>query len=697
MGMKIIEYARHKARLLRRRVRNAVFVPKTDFERELVEAGFSFESWLKRRRSAPRQYVELGAAHARHLAAVQPDRAAATVTDAEQVLRHQFDLLGSGPFTPVDPARPVRPDGYVPIDWYVDPVRRLRFPTGVPHREWKLYEMRPANADVKYPWELARCQHWPTLGQAWRLTSDPRFAVEIANELDDFVEANPVGIGINWTCTMDVALRAANWCLGLALVLDCPSLDRDFWRRAYRAVFDHGRFIYENLENVYEVTSNHFLSNVIGLHFIAAEFPELAQGRAWQAFCLKSLETEINIQVLPDGADFESAVPYHRLVTELFMGSARLAELQGTPLSAHYRERLAAMVDYVVGVMRPDGLMPVIGDADDGRLHVFTDYVRWNRQDARHLLAPAAMLLKRPDWLRHAGDAGRWEATWWGFDPGEIRCEDQPPSDHTRLFPEAGVAIARCGGNYLAVTNAIVGTKGFGNHKHNEQLGFEYHAHGVPVLVDPGSYVYTSDFAARNLFRSTAYHNTVMVDGQEQNETNPEWIFRLIEKAEPEHLAFEETGHTVVYRGRHKGYGRFDGAVLHERSFTFFKATGVLLIHDVLDGAGEHDLLWHFHAAPGVEAIAERPGSYALTAGGRSFRLAVAPDLAGEVVDAWYSPSYGVRVAVKAIDLRCRHAFEGRSEWRTVIGPCEHLDDTMLQHLLQGEDRMATLSSPAAL
>ena len=70
-----------------------------------------------------------------------------------------------------------------------------------------LRRMRPPNADVKYPWELARCQHWVTLGQACRLTGDDRFAREIANELDDFVEANPVGLGINWTCTMDVGTR----------------------------------------------------------------------------------------------------------------------------------------------------------------------------------------------------------------------------------------------------------------------------------------------------------------------------------------------------------------------------------------------------------------------------------------------------------------------------------------------------------
>ena len=35
----------------------------------------------------------------------------------------------------------------------------------------------------------------------------------------------------------------------------------------------------------------------------------------------------MRVQVLPDGADYESSVPYHRLVAELFLAGDRLAQL----------------------------------------------------------------------------------------------------------------------------------------------------------------------------------------------------------------------------------------------------------------------------------------------------------------------------------------------------------------------------------
>ena len=48
---------------------------------------------------------------------------------------------------------------------------------------------------------------------------------------------------------------------------------------------------------------------------------------------------------------------------------------------------------------------------------------------------------------------------------------------------------SRCGRGcsrsaYLLVTNAR-GTNGFGNHKHNDLLSFEFHSDGTPLIVDP--------------------------------------------------------------------------------------------------------------------------------------------------------------------------------------------------------------------
>jgi hypothetical protein len=632
----------------------------------LARTRSSVEPWVGRCREVTALYVSIGDDAVAALRARDPHRAQQTIVAAKRVLRHQFDLLGSGPYVPADPDRSIR-DGYTPIDWYLDPVRRLRFPRGVPHKQWNLLEMRPGNADVKYPWELARCQHWGVLGQAYRLTRNDRFAIEIARELDDFVEANPTGVGINWTCTMDVGLRAVSWAVAFDLVRDSGALDEAFWSRANRALFDHGVFIRANLENTYEVTSNHFLSNLLGLQFAAAAFADLSQAREWNAFARASLEHELEVQVLPDGADYESSIPYHRLVTELFLGAARLADYQRAPLSARYRSRLRAMVAYLVAVTRPDGLMPQVGDADDGRLHVFEGYGATTPQDARHLFGPAAGMFDDSELLTMAGGAGAWEAAWWGLDLSRMQPADAPQRA-TRLFPDAGIAVVHAeGGHYLIATNGTVGTNGFGNHKHNDLLSFEFHHGGIPLVVDPGSFVYTSDADARNRFRGTAYHNTVMIDAVEQNELRPDWLFRLFETSNAESVCFDDRPDVAEYVGRHHGYERLADPVTHERTFRLFKATGKLAIVDRLIGRGRHEVRWHFHLAPGITADRLPDARVELAGAGRRWILAIPPGLDVTIQSAQYSPSYGVATACAAVDLAARVTLEGEKTWQFSI------------------------------
>lgn len=605
--------------------------------------------WLQERRATGRLYADLPDPVVQYLRRRWPERVERTRLAANRVCDHVFDLLGSGPRQVHDAARTSHADGYRPIDWASDPVAGLRFPVGFPHSQWRA-DMRPGMADIKWPWEIGRCQHWVALGQAFRLTSDERYAVELVRQHADFLDANPVGTGVQFVCTMDVAIRALNWALAFELIRSSLAFDDEVAARGYRSLFDLGVFIEGNLENKYEVTSNHFLSNVVGLYGMGLVFRDLPAGARWLRQGREWLEQEMRVQVLEDGADYESSIPYHRLVAELFLSGARLAQLEGTALSPAYLSRLRQMFDFLATVARPDGLMPQVGDADDGRLHIFTDYGTWRPQDGRHVLGPAAFIFNEPAWREAAGDDGAWEAAWWGANN-----QDAPgvasPSAVSRLFPYAGIAVVRNAEAYLLVTNGRVGTNGFGNHKHNDLLSFEYHAQGVPLVVDPGSYVYTSAPEARNLFRATAYHNTLRVDGIEQNELRLDYLFRMFETSSVEHLGFDDTPAHTEYRGRHTGYSRLTEPVSHERVFRLAKADGSLVITDRIGGSGRHLLQWHLHLAPGVEPRQLELGEFELVAGGRRWVLRTPRELASTIADGWYSPSYGRRELCRVLDF----------------------------------------------
>jgi hypothetical protein len=198
-------------------------------------------------------------------------------------------------------------------------------------------------------------------------------------------------------------------------------------------------------------------------------------------------------------------------------------------------------------------------------------------------------------------------------------------------------------------------------------LSFEYHHAGLPLIVDPGSYVYTSDANARNRFRGTGYHNTVCVDGVEQNELRPDWLFRLFESSNAEHVSFEDGPDAAEYVGRHHGYERLPQPVLHERRIRLVKPSGTLVIVDRLSGRGEHDVRWHFHLSPGVAAERISDTTVSLTASGRRWTLTMPAGLQVTIMAAAYSPSYGVAAPCVAIDLSLRATIDGDRTYEFAI------------------------------
>ena len=103
---------------------------------QLALANLTRDSWLEGRRAAGRLYADLSDDEVISLAARCPAQGEQTRASAERVLRHEFDLLGSGWRAVVDPTRPPRTNGYRPIDWAVDPIAGLRFPTGFTYSDW---------------------------------------------------------------------------------------------------------------------------------------------------------------------------------------------------------------------------------------------------------------------------------------------------------------------------------------------------------------------------------------------------------------------------------------------------------------------------------------------------------------------------------------------------------------------------------
>jgi uncharacterized heparinase superfamily protein len=560
------------------------------------------------------------------------------VQAADTVCRHEFDLLGSGP---------TRLGERVP--WHVD------FKTGC---RWPLryaFDLDPNSldrpSDVKVPWELSRCQHFATLGQAYALTGDERFAREFVRQVTDWLDANPWGYGVNWLGPMDVALRAIGWLWGFDLLARSVACETPGFRsRFLRGLFLHGEFLAANLE-VDEVNGNHYLVDGVGLVALGLFFRDAPKGRRWLTRGKRIVFDEMQAQVHEDGVDIEQSLAYHRLVLEAFLTAGLLLRLPRRGTAAGILGQARTHAEFVLLYTKPDGQAPLIGDADDGRIQKLGEQPV---TDHRYLRSTGAVLFERGDFKRGAGRF--WEESYWLLGPAALDAFEKLPEPAalpgSHAFPEGGFYVLRNADAHLVVDCGEVGLRGLGGHGHNDVLSFELHLAGMNVVTDCGAYLYTASREWRNRFRSTAFHNTVEVDGEELNRSaDPDDLFRLRYDAVPAGVRWAPDEAWDRLQAGHRGYERLPAPVSHVRTFLLHREAPVVLVRDRLDGRGTHRLVWRFHLDPGLQAEVEG-AEIRLVGPARAVVLTLLNRPAGlalYVEPGWVSRRYGVKQTTRVV------------------------------------------------
>lgn len=268
-------------------------------------------------------------------------------------------------------------------------------------------------ADALYTWQLSRWQFVITLYKWFAISHNSRMVEIFVDLWVDWLKSNHCPRGINWTNSMEVAIRVCNWLWAWWAFREHPAWTDEFNEKFLKSVWQHGWYIEHNLENKGGIRTNHYLSDIVGLLFIGAMFPQFKNAERWKTFGVRELIRCMEEMVYPDGVSFENSTAYHRLVIELFTYSAIFCKRNDIVLPASFWQRLEKMFEFVVHCMRPDGRMPMIGDSDDGRFFILVDYYDWDRWDFRYLLSIGAVLFKRSDFKLMAGR--RHEEIFWLF------------------------------------------------------------------------------------------------------------------------------------------------------------------------------------------------------------------------------------------------------------------------------------------
>lgn len=572
--------------------------------------------------------------------ALRGTAAADAIVDwAGQILQHRFPLLG------------LEIDTGPEIHWrrdYVsgketDPAYFRRIPY-----------LDPARAgDHKIVWELNRHQHLVLLAQAYLLTGQAEFSDEIEQQLDSWFQANPFQHGINWTSALEVAFRALSW-----MWVDHLAGGRmraQSRRRLREGLYQHGLHLDANL-SVYFSPNTHLLGEAVALHALGLMF----HSAAWERCGAQVVAGEMDRQVRADGSHFEQSTYYHVYALDMFLFHAILA-----PPSESYRRKLALMAEYLDALMGPGRSLPSMGDDDGGRFfHPFGPRDRFGRDS----LAACGCFLNRAEWIGGTEDLYEYAAWWLG--PRAYKASSRTGA--SVRFADSGMVVMQSGDVHCIVDAGSFGPFRAG-HSHADALSLVARKGDRELLIDPGTFTY-SDSYWRDLFRGTAAHNTVVLNGLNQADPAGSFGWRNL----PEVTLRQWSPNFLDADCRYRGW-------VHRRR-VLFAPPELLFILDEIGGDQINDdridaeQFWH----PGGPVRMITPSCFQI---GEAGTILFAPgDAPAEVREGWRSKVFGSKQPAPVIVCK------GRARFGCVLAFSAPLEGGELAMNLAGNEVRLTLA-----
>ena len=481
-------------------------------------------------------------------------------------------------------------------DWHLEPLSGKRTP--LVHWSQLNYLDAEVAGDKKVTWELNRHQYFLTLGRAYWLTGDERYAEVFVSHVTSWMDQNPPKLGINWASSLEVSFRSISWLWALQFFRDSPSLTDDVRLRMVKFLYLNASHL-ETYLSTYFSPNTHLTGEALGLFYIGLLLPEFRDAARWRSLGLEILESQLSRHVQPDGVYFEQSSYYHRYTADFYLHLAILLRRNGLKLPDALEPKLELLLDHLLYLTRPDGTTPLFGDDDGGRLVMLDERAA---NDFRAVLSTGAVLFNRSDYKVVAGEAA--EETLWLLGVEGLRAFDELPSrepaKESVAFVDGGYYVMRDAwsptANYLLFD---CGPHGWANcgHAHADALAIEVAVNGKTALVDPGTFTYTGGRELRDWFRGSTAHNTVTVDGE--SSSIPLDTFSWKTKTACERTAWIEHERFTYVSGRHNGFDALAKPGTHTRSILFLKHD-YWLVQDRLELSGSHQIDQWFHFDSGV-------------------------------------------------------------------------------------------------
>jgi Heparinase II/III-like protein/Heparinase II/III N-terminus len=528
-----------------------------------------------------------------------------------------------------------------PAFWFHDPVSGKAWP-GAATSSFDI-DVRSTGAglgDVKYVWEPNRLQMLMPLAASIAGTQNASLRELAFAVVASWASVNPPYRGVNWKSGIELALRLVSLVVVLAAA-DPATLSPAQRTLIRRMIAAHARFL-AAFPSLYSSANNHRVAEGLGLFLAGITVPDLDAKHGWRTAGCEILETEAERQILADGVGAEQSPTYQAFTMELLAFAVLLARDFAIPLDECVAERLACGAEYLSWLCDHNGMVPAIGDDDEGRV-----IAQPPDREPRYVASVAtavAGLLQRPD-LQPPACAPHLRDVIFGAAPRN----NPAPKELASLDPAvSGLAVFEHGGMsvikdtigrrrvQLVFDHGPLGLAPLAAHGHADALAIWLSVDEEPVFIDAGTFRYFSGRETRTALRESLVHNTLAIAGQSQSRAGS--AFSWLSVANGRLL---DAGRDSAWwaAGEHDGYQKRFG-VRHVRAVR--RLPSGFAIEDCL--TGHHRPLavtLRFLCGPGIEAALDGDDVTIRGRRGELCRIAPPRGFCATIAAAQFSPCFG--------------------------------------------------------
>ena len=351
-------------------------------------------------------------------------------------------------------------------------------------------------ADVKIPWELSRLQWLVWLAEAAVDVSQcekEALKEQFLGTLRDWENANPVGYGINWTCGMEVAIRATN--LVVAAGVFAQLLADEDLEFVTSVLLSHQKYL-KRFPEISDVPGNHYLADLMGEVVLHAALDGLQSVPFEQALARFSQVAEAQFE--EDGCHVERSTIYHRLAYDMVALPFALALRAKSPQASKLAGVVAKAGAFMGQIANDAGRLPIFGDQDSG-------FVLW--------FGECAQQVDRR--ICKAGSAP--ETALYSFLAALAQDVCFLPDVKRLAGTRSGFATVESEGFRAVLKTGPIGLKGRAPHDHDDALAVCVSWKSRPLIVDPGCHSYTLDPELRRESIVSSRHNAPVPAGRERH------------------------------------------------------------------------------------------------------------------------------------------------------------------------------------